>query len=48
MLNGSLVEIDPILDRFNAGESIEELARDFKLSNTTIEQLLRASRQFAA
>jgi len=48
VLEASGVAIEAVLDRFDAGESIGDLAIDFEVAPEVIEQLLRASRQVAA
>lgn len=35
------IPVDPILSRFRAGEKIEQLARDYRVSQANIEDLLR-------
>lgn len=48
VLEDNGVAVEAILDRFDGGESITSLATDFAISESTVEQLLRASRQVAA
>lgn len=47
-LSSNGVQVDAILDRFDAGESIGELADDFEVTRAVVESLIRASLKVAA
>lgn len=44
VLAGSSVPVDEVAERFQAGESAAELARDFRVEERMVEEAIRASR----
>jgi len=47
-LSSNGIQVDAILDRFDAGESVGEIADDFEISRAVVENLIRASLKVAA
>lgn len=44
VLAGSSVPVEEVAERFQAGESAAELARDFRVEERMVEEAIRASR----